>query len=273
MNNDPLVTSYLETHPAAAASSLHQVTTTELTEFLTMISPPVASSVLTHMMPTVAADVLDRLEDELAAEILSRMPNEAAVLTMRSLNRNRQNALYSKMPQNAVLRLRLQMRYPEALVGSLVDPDSVTLRPDQRVSSALLLLREGGQRISQQIYLIDNERHLHGYVDIKNLIVTRERTTLSRIMKKVPLVLNVRAPLHSAEDLDVWLDFDSLPAVDRHGTFQGVLRRDALMREDHSLLTSISSEKEFTRTRTALSDILWLIVSSMLAPRDKKEAR
>ncbi|MES9822439.1 MAG: hypothetical protein ABW147_17930, partial [Candidatus Thiodiazotropha sp.] len=118
-------------------------------------------------------------------------------------------------------------------------------------------------------YLINDERHLLGYIDLKTLIVNRERTTLSRLMKKAPLVLNVRAPLHSAEDLDAWLSFDSLPVVGRHGIFQGVLRRDALAREDHSLLTSISSEKEFTRTRTALSDILWLIVSSLLAPRDK----
>ncbi|MEW8657335.1 MAG: hypothetical protein AB2603_03340 [Candidatus Thiodiazotropha endolucinida] len=269
MNADPLVTSYLETHPAAAASSLHQLSTTELTEFIAMISPPIASRVLMHMMPGVAADILSCMEDEVAADILFRMPNEAAVLTMRSIIYDRHNALYSKMPKSAALRLRLQMRYPEALIGSLVDPDSVTLRPEQRVSSALLLLREGSQRVSQQIYLINDERHLLGYIDLKTLIVNRERTTLSRLMKKAPLVLNVRAPLHSAEDLDAWLSFDSLPVVDRHGIFQGVLRRDALAREDHSLLTSISSEKEFTRTRTALSDILWLIVSSLLAPRDK----
>lgn len=149
-----------------------------------------------------------------------------------------------------------------------MDPDAVTLLPQQRVADALHLMRDGRQRVSHQLYMVTEERRLAGYVELTRLIAARERTPLSRLVQPVPLALNARAPLHTAEDLDIWLEFDSLPVVDRRGTFQGVLRRAAISREGRSLLAGISSEREFDRTRTALADIFWLAVGSLLALRD-----
>ncbi|MDZ7750674.1 MAG: CBS domain-containing protein [Gammaproteobacteria bacterium] len=218
------------------------------------------------MMPAIAADTLARLETAVAAEILFRMPNETAVLVMRALPRALHNGLFRAMPRASALRLRVQMRYPEALIGSLVDPDAVSLLPEQRVADALRLMRGGRQRVSHQLYMVTGERRLIGYVELTRLIAARERTPLSRLVQPAPLTSNARAPLHTAEDLDIWLEFDSLPVVDRRGTFQGVLRREAIRRKGRSLLSGISSEREFGRTRTALADIFWLAVGSLLAP-------
>lgn len=221
-------------------------------------------------MPAVSAEALIRLDVQLAADILFKMPNEAAVLVMRSMNRDIHHVFYRKMPRVAALRLRLQMRYPEALVGSLVDSEAITLQPDQRISDALKLIRGGKNRVSQQIYIVDKERHVLGYVDLTTLIANREWTPLSRISKNIPLLLNTRSPLHTAEELDAWLNFDSLPVVDRLGSFQGVLRKEAIIRVDHSLLRGISKEREFKRTYGALTDIFWLSVGSLLAPRNSQ---
>lgn len=268
MELDPLVITYLEDHPAAAAGSLGQLNAAEVADFLADTPSPIAARVLSHMMRAAAADALSHLEPAAAADILFRMPNEAAVLVIRSMNRDSHRALFRSMPRAAAFRLRLQMRYPEALIGSLVDSDAITLLPEQRVMDALRVMRGGKRRVSQQVYVIDGDRRLVGFVDLTALIANRERTSLSRILQPVPVALNARAPLHMAEDLDVWLSFDSLPVVDRRGIFQGVLRREAIGRENRSLLAGISSEREFGKTRTALADIFWLVVGSLLAPRD-----
>jgi Mg/Co/Ni transporter MgtE len=220
------------------------------------------------MLPVAAADALSRMETADAADIIYRMPNETAVLTIRAISRENHPALFRAMPRPAAIRLRMQMRYPEALIGSLVDSDALTLQPNQRASDALRLMRAGNRRITQQIYIINAERRLTGYLELTSLIANRERTPLSRIQQSIPLVLNTRAPLHTVEDLEIWLNFDSLPVVDRHGNFQGVLHREAINREDRSLLSGISSEREFRKSRTALADIFWLLTSSLLAPRD-----
>ena len=268
MELDPLVSYYLESHPAAAASILHQLSIDDLSQFLVKINSSTAAKVLPHLMPVVCAEALNRLEVKNAAAILVKMPNEAAVLAMRSMNRDLHYAFYREMPRAAALRLRLQMRYPQALVGSLVDSEVLTLQPDQRVSDALRLTRTRKNRVSQQIYVVDSERHLVGYVDLTTLVSNREGTPISRIRKKVPLVLNTRSPLHVAEELDAWLSFDSLPVVDRVGSFQGVLRREAIGRKDHLLLQGISSEREFNRTRGALADIFWLVTGSLLVTKN-----
>ncbi len=267
MELDPLVSYYLESHPVAAASILHQLSIDDLGELLAKINSSVAAKVLPHLMPVVCAEALNRLEVKDAAAILVKMPNEAAVLVMRSMNRDLHYSYYQEMPRAAALRLRLQMRYPQALVGSLVDSEVLTLQPDQRVSDALRLTRTRKKRVSQQIYVVDSKRHLVGYVDLTTLISNRDRTPISRIRQKVPLVINTRSPLHVAEELDAWIKFDSLPVVDRAGSFQGVLRREAVARKDHLLLQGISSEREFDRTRGALADIFWLITGSLLVTK------
>lgn len=268
MEIDSLVSHYLESHPAAAANVLQQLSIEDLSELLSTMKTSVAAKVLPHLMPSICSEALNRLDLETAAEILVKMPNEAAVLVMRSMNRDLLYSYYREMPRAAALRLRLQMRYPEALVGSLVDSDVVTLQPNQRISDALRLIRTGKHRVSQQIYIVDSERRLTGYVDATTLISNRERTPISRIRQPVPLVLNTRSPLRVAEELDAWLNFDSLPVVDRVGSFQGVLRREAISREDYSLLQGISSEREFNRTRGALTDIFWLVSGSLLATKN-----
>lgn len=268
MELDPLTSAYLEAHPAAAASSISQLSIGELAEFLAITPRATAAGVLTHMLPMVVADALSRMEAGVAADILQRMPNEPAVLTLRAMRRELHPAMFRGMPRAAAIRLRLQMRYPEALIGSLVDAEVLTLQPNQRASDALRQMKAGKRRVSQQMFIVDADRRITGYVEVTTLIASRERTPLLRIQQAVPLVLNARAPLHSVEDLDLWLSFDSLPVADRRGRFQGVLRREALIHEDHTQLSGISADREFKRTRTALADIFWLAIGSLLAPRE-----
>lgn len=264
MKTDPLVAYYLNNHPASAAGILHQLEIPDLCDFLASLPADTASGLLPYLTPVTAAEALTRLELPFAAEILAKMPNEAAVLIMRSMKRDQHRDYYQEMPRAAALRLRMQMRYPEALVGSLVDSEVITLQPDHRVVDALRLIRTGKSRVSQQIYIVDNARRLRGYIDLTTLVSNRERIPIARIRKKVPLTLNTRAPLHVVDDLEAWLDFDNLPVVDRTGNFQGILRREAIFREDHSLLQSISPEREFSRTSGALTNIFWLAIGSLL---------
>jgi magnesium transporter len=270
MEIDSLVSSYLESHPAAAASVLHQLNVSDLGSFLAALPASLAAGVLPHLMPVVAAEAITSIDIEQAADILAKMPNEAAVVILRSMNRDLHRGYYRAMPRAAALRLRLQMRYPEALVGSLVDSDVITVQPDQRIFDALRMIRAGKKRVSQQIYIVDSERRLSGYVELTTLISNRERTPISRIEQHVPLTLNTRTPLHAVEELDAWITFDCLPVVDRLGSFQGVLRREAIRRQDHSLLQGISLDREFRRTHSALSDIFWLLTGSFAARKNSQ---
>ena len=269
---DPLVLAYLETQPEAAAAHLARLDTAELTAFLTEAPPAVAAGLLPHMRPTTAAEALARTEPEVAAAVLARVPNEAALAVLRTMSRERRAALYRTMPRHATFRLRLQLRYPESLIGSFTDPDAVTLAPELRVADALTRLRTGSGRVSHQAWVLDVERRLAGYVELTDLVATREWTPLTRLVRPVPLVLNARAPLHAVADLGAWQHFDSLPVLDRRGRFQGVLRREALDRRDHTRVTGVSRQRELDRTRGALADVLWIVLGALFAPRERPSA-
>lgn len=269
---DALVLTFLETQPAAAAASVARLDADELGAFLAEVPPRAAAGLVAHMRPATAAEALTRCEPEVTAAVLSRMANEAALPVLRAMPRDRHETLFRAMPRLSAVRLRLQLRYPETLIGSFADPDPVTLDPALRAGHALARLRGGGRRVSQQAYVLDGERHLAGYVELTELVASRERAPLAGLLRRVPLVLNARAPLHTTTELGAWLHFDSLPVVDRRGRFQGVLRREAVGRRHHALMTGLSRKRELDRTRGALADVFWLGLGALFAPRDNSTA-
>ncbi len=267
MEIDPLTTDYLARHPAAAARSVSRLDESALLEFMASLPPPLIAGIVSYLTPALSAEVLRRLGAEVAAQIVARMANEAAIIVMRVMEDDFRDTLFRALPRVTAARLRLQLRCPEALIGSLVDADAFTLTPELRVADALRLLRQRGGQATHQIYVLDEQRRVKGAVDLTELVSERDRTPLSRLVRRAPVLLNARAPLHTVEGLDAWLSYDSLPVTDRRGVFQGILRRDAVTRDEHSLLAGISTERELQTTRVAISDIFWLAAGALFPRR------
>lgn len=262
---DHLIEGYLERHPAAAARSLTRLDERDVAELIAASPAHLSAGVLAQMTPGMAVRCLEQLPPKTAAEIAASMPAQAAVARLRLMSRDRLRVLLSNLPRLSAARLRLHLRYPETAIGALIDTDVLTLGQELRVGDALHQIRHSRARQNHSLFVLDDRRHLTGMVDISDLLAQADRVPVFRIQQKLPVVFNVRTSIHAIDDHPAWLNHDALPVVNRSGTFQGVLQRAAVMREEQSLLTEVAEQRELATTRLALADLLWLTFASLFA--------
>lgn len=262
---DALTRGYLNLYPAAAARTLARLDNRDLQEIFQAMPPPLAANVLEHMAPGSALRCLQLLKNRPAGEILARIPAQPAVAILRLAPREQANTLLSVMPRATAARLRLQLRYPETVVGSFLDSEVLTLHPDHRVADALRLVRRNRQGPGHILYVLDDQRRLAGQVDLWDLLNERDRSLVQTIVRPVPVVLNARAAIQTVANHPAWLTNENLPVVNRTGVFQGVLPRSRVTDEEQNLIAEVSERNELSTTRTALADIFWLGLAALFA--------
>ncbi len=266
---DLLTAGYMDLHPDDAARVLARLDERELAAFLGESPPRLAADVLSHMTPSAASRALLRMDREAVVRIVARMPTEAAAVRLRGMERARLRELFAALPRTTGVRLRIRMRYPEGVIGSVIDTDVLTLTPDLRVVEAVRLTRKTADQLTQHLYVLDERRRLKGMVDLCRLLAEKDRTPVGRIMEPTQVILHARASMHTVENHPAWITNENLPVVNRLGIFEGVLPRSAVMRQDRSLISSVEEQQDAATTHTALSDVFWMAVASLFVGRSQ----
>jgi len=261
---DPVTKGYLTMRPDAAANTLLRLDDHDIRGIFEAMPRPVAAKVLEYMPSASASRCLVNLTNKTIGEILAQMPIPASVAVLRHMHHDQVKELLERIPRTMAVRLRLGLRYSETVIGTFVDANVITLKPDHHVGDALRLYRREGQYTGHTIYVLDELRHLAGQVYLNDLLGVRDRSIVSRIMQPVPAVLNARTTLQSVARHPAWLTNDSLPVINRNNIYQGVLRRDQVMKKDNQLISNVTEHNELASTRAALADIFWMAVGALV---------
>jgi len=260
---DAVTKGYLMLHPVPAARTLARLDGEDAAALFTAMPRQLAAQVLGQMAPASAGRCLQLLPPATASEILTRMPMLAATMALRGLDKTQVQDLLTPLPRPKASRIRLRLRLSEWAIGAFIDDDLLTLSPDDRVGDALRLFRRGGQHTGQTLPVIDTNQRLVGVVDLCELLGNSDRRVIRSLMQPAAHVLSARAALQTVINHPAWITHDSLPVVDRNGTFQGVLRRSHVMEKESRLMSGITERNEIDNTRAALADIFWLAVGAV----------
>jgi magnesium transporter len=270
---DSVAAAYLELYPREAARTLSRVNDEQLLEVVGAVSADIAAGVLQHLSPSTARFCLEQLPQASAVSVLERMATAPAAERLRGMDRHRVQTLLGLLPRLSAIRLRIRMRHPEGTVGSLVDTDVLTLASDLKVAEAVRLVRSSHDRLIHDLYVVDDRGRLKGVVDICDLLAEKDRSPLTRISRRAPVVLYARASLRSVETHPAWLTRDHLPVIDRDGVLQGVLPRALLQDEEHGVNPNRADAEELASTQHALADIFWLALSPLFSGSSSARSR
>jgi len=252
-------------------------------------SPPKERQILWNLInQDLEGDVLQYLGDDVQAEILSRMDASEVLAITESLDTDDMVDVIQQLPDTVMKELlrimdkqnrkRVEdaLSYPEDTAGGLMNTDTVTIRPDVSVDTALRYIRRHKEipEMTDSLIVVSRKDSYIGILPLTKLLVSDPNITVREIM--VTDIEPIPADMPDSEVAVLFEQHDliSAPVIDEEGHLLGritiddvvdVIREDA----DHSLMSMAGlDEDEDTFApvmKTTRRRALWLGINLITA--------
>ena len=219
-------------------------------------SPPKTRQVLWQLIDQEqAGEILEELGEELKDSLISGMsPEKVAQATsgmdtddLAYILRSLPDAVYKKVLQSMSSqdrhRVEQALSYPDDTAGSIMNTDTVTLRPDVNIDVVLRYLRQRGNLpdTTDTLYVVDRNDHVLGGVRLADLLTCNPSETIRTIMDPELESIPVDMPDNEVAQLFERHDWISAPVVDEEQKLLGRITIDDVVdviREDaeHSMM-------------------------------------
>ncbi len=206
-----------------------------------------------------------------AAKILSHMDSDDAAKVLDNLDRTTQDKLVKLLDEEAGHEIRMLLSYEDDEIGSRMTTNYIAIHKSLTIRQAMHeLVRQAGENDNiGTVYVTDEQNRFYGAIDLKDLIIAREDTTLESITStSYPYVMEHEK---ISDCIEVIKDYeeDSIPVLTGHGVLIGVITAqdivevvDDEMGEDYAKLAGLTEEEDLRETtRESMKKRLpWLII-------------
>ncbi len=205
------------------------------------------------------ADILGQLEPSTAAEYLQQLTKEE------------RGNLVDLLDDEARREILLLSSFDDDEIGSKMTTNYISIRHGLTVREAMRELVDQAAENDNisTIYVVDDKDTLMGAIDLKDLIIAREGTSLDDIiMNSYPYVYATEATEDCIERLKDYSE-DSIPVLDGENKLCGVLTAqdvtwlvDEAMGDDYAKLAGLSAEEDLHEPlmKSIRKRLPWLIV-------------
>lgn len=247
----------LSAHPQNAARTLESFPAEDLAELLVQLPPGVSAVVVRELSPALAAACLACCADKQAAEIIRYMDIDMAALILRRLDKEQRHAVVHQLPASNWIGLRMVLRYPSDTVGSMLDPNVLSVHKEMPVSNVLKNMRLFKDQLLHAVYVTERNHVFAGSLDVRDLFFTDERRLAGELAHKPDVCITARTTLSNIYHDDLWAGQSELPVVDHNRRFLGVLHHDSLNKALEHMSRGHNGNSGLTETALALSELIW----------------
>jgi magnesium transporter len=165
------------------------------------------SALLEEMAPDNRVDLLKRLDENVVQELLP---------------------LIAKAERHDIVTL---LSYPEHSAGAVMTTEYASLPADITASEALSRLRlvAPDNEMIYYIYVIGPERHLTGFISLRDLILARPGALVADLMERDVISARVDEDQEEVANKIARYDFLALPIVDATGKLVGIVTHDDII--------------------------------------------
>jgi len=206
-----------------------------------------------------ARDFMEAMPPDDRADLLDEVPAMVAKRLLRVLS-----------PEQRAITMEL-LGYKEGTAGRAMTPYFVDLRCDMTASEALQRIRilALNRETVYESYVIDGQRHLHGTVTLKDLVLADPRKPVSEIMKSDTTTVNTGSDQEEAARKLRDNELLAVPVVDTENRLVGIITWDDVAdiveeetTEDMYKLAGIAGERVSGPLFTSLRNRLpWLSIN------------
>jgi magnesium transporter len=205
--------------PDAYRRVFHQIDSANGARLFEYIEPD-RQDVLASTMP---------LED--LAKLIEQMSSDERVDLVKRMDEDREAKimpLIARAEREDILRLA---KYEESTAGSIMTTDYAALPAHLKADEAVRRLRREApdRETIYYIYIVDADRHLMGFCELKDLILAPPYKTLAEIMREDVLSIPVDMDVEDAAQSLAQYDVIAMPVVDAEKRLVGIITHDDII--------------------------------------------
>lgn len=247
-----------EMAPSERAQVIGLMTKDELAEVFRLLSSEAREELLEALTDPEIASLVNLQESDDLVDALQELPANLVIKLLRHVPTERR-AIINNL-----------LAYPEESVGSLMSVDFVTAQASNTKEEVLEKIQEstGGPEHLNQIYIMDKERHLVGFIYLSELIKC-EKSAIEHLIHWSVLAVKTQDDQEIASDIFLKYQLLSLPVVDSENRLVGILTADDIfevisdeIHEDYLMLSGVTKDDE--QKKTYLERTVWSLTKERI---------
>lgn len=259
----------LDYHENDVASAMELLKKEERNRLYSILDSETLSSILEYSEKL--NEYLNELSVRKRVDILSRLETPTVVEYLQQLEKSERSTLMDLMTEDVKREIMLLSSFDEDEIGGKMTTNYISIGSNITVRQAMKELVEQAatnDNIST-IYVVDEAGVLLGAIDLKDLIIARENTSLDDIiMTSYPYVYASEQIEDCIERIKDYSE-DSIPVLDEENRLKGVLTAqditqliDDEMGDDYAKLAGLTAEEDLREPlKKSISKRLpWLVI-------------
>lgn len=224
----------------AFTESVNTINAVDVADYLSTLEGDRLLAAFRLLRKDIAADVFAELDSDAIEQIVLTTKDTDLALLIDELFIDDAVDLLEELPASMVKRIlrvtkpetRLLINkflsYPENSAGSVMTAEFIDLKENMTVNEAVARIRRTGvdKETVYTAYIIDNARHLHGTVSLKDLLFADSDALLSDIMSTELVMASTTDHREDVAAMISKYDLLALPIVDREKRLVGIVTVD-----------------------------------------------
>ncbi len=217
--------------PPFAARALEGLAEADAAEAVRALPASAAARVVPHLQPHFAAVLLSQVEPKDFRAAVKAIDPERAATVVLHMPEDARERLLRHIPEKLRTAIRELLSYPEDSVGRIMHTSFLAFHKDEKVRDVVRkirgLVRKGYP--SSYAYVVDQEAHLLGVINMRDLILAADDDSLASIMRTGVFTLNAFAEQAQAAVELSRRGFFAAPVIDNDGRILGIVNSEQLL--------------------------------------------
>jgi magnesium transporter len=231
-NDTPAMQEFCDVfHPGIVAENLEALSPADSWRILSQAAPRRRGEIFEFFSRPRQMELVTTLERPHVSSLIQEMASDDRADLLRHMDHAQVELLLPLFAQAERDDIKKLLSYPEHSAGSIMTTEYASLRADMPVKDALAQLRTQApnRETIYYVYVIDEGRHLCGFVSLRTLFLARPETLVSELMDEDVISVRVDDDQEEVANKIARYDFIAMPVVDDQGRLVGIVTHDDVL--------------------------------------------
>ena len=269
ISDEELLDRLSDYHENDIAGALEQLTEEERKRLYPILGAERISEIFTYIEDV--DQYLKELKLESVARVFSHMDSDEVADVLEEMDDSVQEKLLEMLDDESSKEVQLIMSYDDDEIGSRMTTNFILIKNNLTIRQAMreMIVQAGENDNISTIYVVDEQEHFYGAIDLKDLIIARDYVHLEDLIStSYPYVSDHEQISDCIERIKDYAE-DSIPVLSDDKRVLGIITAqdivevvDDEMGEDYAKLAGLIAEEDLNeRTGESMKKRLpWLII-------------